>query len=402
MKANQNATKTLPDTVNTFGQLSRWLANEVEQVRTDLRAMFDDLVKQGVFAQDRDYLSGPIGSLNFFDDQLRKSGTYRSEALFLKTFDLVNEMRHKTINRFAEITQSHIQEIGQTYPGLELRVSMFPADNLYFSLSMNGVDFRSEREMKTRYDDYGHPGVSDRIEEIRKTFRSFLKQNAFPANSNRNKFALLVSDGIVESPHFPQKQDTRSGIQSDGWSRILGQIETLMVKMKENNLQMFVADTLKGTDRISQLALPDLNQDKHDLSFSTGFFTTGLGKVLLDGQSFGKSPEYIRFRHDDETGEQLDIQCPEEQVSINVATSRILGNIVAYIQNTYAPELRPDRVDFSLDISGGILINIYKKEKYGFWSVPEHPKVPESPNASKIMEHEQDRNQDQDEPGPDC
>ena len=402
MKANQNAMKALPDTINTFGQLFRWLANEVEQVRTELRAMFDDLVKQGVFAQDRDYLSGHIGSLDFFDDQLRKSETYRNEALFMATFDLVNEIRHKTISRFAEITQSHIQEIGQTYPGLELRVSMFPADDLYFSLFMNGVGFRSEREMKTRYDDYGHPGVSDRIEEIRKTFRFFLKQNVFPANSKRNKFILLVSDGTVESPRFLQKQDTRSGIQSDGWSRILGQIETLMVKMKDNNLQMFVADTLKETDRISQLAVPDLNQDKHDLSFSLGFLTTGLEKVSLDGQLFGKSPEYIRFRHDDEAGEQLDIQCPEERVSMDVATSRIFGNIIAYIQNTYAPELHPDRVDFSLDVDDGISINIYKKEKYGFWSVPEHPKVPESPNASRITEYEQDQDQIQDEPGPDC
>ena len=216
MTKQQDTTGTIPVSVSTFGRLTEWLKKEVEQVRVDLRCLFDDLVKQGVLANNRDYLSGSIGSLDFFDDHLKKSNAYKNKVLFLASHDQVHEIKNKLINRFIEITQSHVQEVALTYPGLELRGSIYFKDDVFVSLFKDGMSILSSNDLKTGHHDHTqrmmdldreYPGVLARIEEMRNAFRFYQEQNAFPVKPHRiNVTTRIVPNETVESPQFPQEQ----------------------------------------------------------------------------------------------------------------------------------------------------------------------------------------------------
>ena len=204
----------IPNSVNTFERLSQWIEEKTERVRADLRTVFDDLVKQGVLVQDRDYLSGPIGSLGFFNDHLEKSKFHQNPVLSMTTRDLVDEFRNQVMIRFAEITYSHVHEISQSYPGLRLRVSMCPnpagdidfnpAGDIDFFLSRgNGVEFPSEVFWEAQDDHCKYPGVFERVEVIREAFRSCLKQDVFSSGLHRIDIARRISlDQKVIYPKF--------------------------------------------------------------------------------------------------------------------------------------------------------------------------------------------------------
>ena len=199
MSQHYYTNEPIPNSVNTFERLAHWIEKKTERVRTDLRTMFDDLVEQGEIAEDRDYLSGPIGSLGFFNDHLEKSKLHQNPVLSMATLDLVDEFRQQVMIRFAGVTCSHVHEISQTYPGLQLRVEMGinmcpdSAGDIDFFLSRgNGVKFRSEMFQEAQGDNCEYPGVFERVEVIREAFKSCLKQDVFPSMSHRIDIAHRI------------------------------------------------------------------------------------------------------------------------------------------------------------------------------------------------------------------
>ena len=217
MTKQQDTTGAIPVSVNTFGRLTEWIEKEAEQIRRDLRCMFDDLVEKEALAQNRDYLTGPIDSLNFFDDHLGKSKAHENKAIFLASHDLVHQIRNKVSDRFAEITQSHVQEIARTYPDLELRGSIYYKDDIFVSLFKDGLKIYSQKDLKTGHHgnaftfgreqiDQSYPGVIARIDEIGNAFRFCQEHDAFSVNPHMmTVMTLIAPDGTMESPRFPQE-----------------------------------------------------------------------------------------------------------------------------------------------------------------------------------------------------
>ena len=176
MTGQQDTTGTIPTSVNTFWRLTKWLEKEAEQVRVDLQYMFDNLVEHQV-----------------------------------------DKIRNKLTNRFVEIIQSHIQEVAQTYPGLELVGSIEFKDDIFLSLFKDKMVLFSRENLKTCLGDsqrmveldQEYPGVLARIKEIDNAFRFYQKQNAFQVNRHRiNIMTRIAPDGTVINPQFPQEQHT--------------------------------------------------------------------------------------------------------------------------------------------------------------------------------------------------
>ena len=237
MKKNQDTDRSLPDTVNTFNRLTLCLEDEIELVRFALKEMYNDIMEKQRFIPDLDFLSGPVDSLDSLVDRLGKLPERHGKSALVENacfrFDwLGTEM----IQRIVAITQSHIQEIAQMHPGLDLQVRIDCKSGVYFDLFENGekvfrdirdgtsfldvdperdqwgADFFHIRERKCLEElDMAYPEVSGRIGEILGTYMSCRKKGIFSNTDYSTRLKTRVfPDGTVKNAEFPQgKHATR-------------------------------------------------------------------------------------------------------------------------------------------------------------------------------------------------
>ena len=231
MIENQDIDLLLSDRVNTFDRLILCLEGEIEQVRLALRDMYNDIMAGQHFVPDPDFLSGSVDSLDSLVDRFEELLERHGKSALVENACLrFHRLGTGMIQQFAAITQSHIQEISQMHPGLELQVRIDCKSGLHFDLFENGkkafhdiqdgtsfletdpereqwgADFFHVRERKCLEElDMAYPGVSGRIGETLNTWMSCKKKGIF-SNMNYSGMlkTLISSDGIVKNPEFSQ------------------------------------------------------------------------------------------------------------------------------------------------------------------------------------------------------